>query len=46
MDIFRGRTVNIFVEGCRTEGRAKRRFMDTVKEDMTSVGVREEDAEY
>ena len=28
-----------------SEGRPKRRFTDVVKEDMTLVGVREEDAE-
>lgn len=39
------RTLRLEVGGRRPRGRPKRRYMDGVKEDMRSVGLREEDAE-
>ncbi|KAF3697499.1 hypothetical protein EXN66_Car013179 [Channa argus] len=39
------RMLRLELPGRRSRGRAKRRFMDVVREDMKLVGVREEDAE-
>ena len=39
------RMMKLEAPGRRSRGRPKRRFMDAVKEDMSLVGVREEDAE-
>lgn len=38
-DLYRGGTGSVFVEGCKLGGRAKRIFLDVVKEDMMLVGT-------
>lgn len=39
LDMYRRGTGNTLVEGCKLGGRAKRIFVDVVKEDMKFVGT-------